>query len=107
MASIRRIRKELTEFQNDPPQDCQIGEISGGDAGDPTHWDLTLVGPKETPYTGGLFSLTVDFPAEYPFKPPSIIFKTPIYHLNIDRNGKICLDIFKDNNNIIIDGSKS
>jgi len=97
MNSIKRIRKELTDFQQNPPKYCTLGELKGGDAGDPTHWDVTLIGPDDTPYSGGIFLIDVDFPPEYPFKPPSIVFKTPIYHMNIDKRGKTELDILRDN----------
>jgi hypothetical protein len=29
----------------------------------------------------------------YPFEPPKVQFKTPVYHPNIDAQGRICLDV--------------
>ena len=46
-------------------------------------------------YVGGLFRLELFLPGEYPMGPPKVRFLTKIYHPNIDRLGRICLDILK------------
>ncbi|KAA0183837.1 Ubiquitin-conjugating enzyme [Fasciolopsis buskii] len=60
-------------------------------------WTGYLV-PEEPPYNKGAFKIELTFPAEYPFKPPKLIFKTPIYHPNIDEHGRICLPIIQPDN---------
>ena len=47
-------------------------------------WKLMLLGPKDTPYKGGIFFIYINFPDDYPNSGPEFVFKTPIYHLNVN-----------------------
>jgi ubiquitin-conjugating enzyme E2 D/E len=82
----------LVDLGKDPPSNCSAGPV--GD--DMFHWQATIMGPEDSPYSGGVFFLDIHFPADYPFKPPKVHFTTRIYHCNINSNGGICLDILKD-----------
>ncbi|XP_026539560.1 ubiquitin-conjugating enzyme E2 L3-like isoform X1 [Notechis scutatus] len=60
-------------------------------------WKGLLV-PDNPPYNKGAFRIEISFPCEYPFKPPTIRFKTKIYHPNVDEMGKCCLPIISAQN---------
>lgn len=60
------------------------------------HFRVMLEGPRDSPYEGGRFKLELFLPEEYPMAPPKVRFLTKIYHPNVDKLGRICLDILKD-----------
>jgi ubiquitin-conjugating enzyme E2 D/E len=92
MTSVKRITKELKELIEDPLLVCTAGPVDDN----MLIWQATITGPQESPYEGGIFSVSIIFPSDYPFKPPKLRFITKIYHCNISGDGEICLDILKE-----------
>ena len=81
--AMKRIKKEYFEINENP--NSNIGCIVGLPEEDNIFkWRVTLTGPKDSSYKGGLFELIVEFPDNYPESAPEIYFTTPIYHLNVN-----------------------
>ncbi|KAI5296569.1 Ubiquitin-conjugating enzyme 13 [Ascosphaera acerosa] len=86
MALPKRIIKETERLMAEPavPHEDNL-----------RYFDVTIEGPSQSPYEGGVFKLELFLPDDYPMTPPKIRFLTKIYHPNIDRLGRICLDVLK------------
>ena len=91
--ALKRIQKELKDLETEAIPNLSAGPVNNKDL---FHWQGSIMGPKDSPFYGGVFFLDIRFPTDYPFKPPKLTFKTRIYHPNINSNGSICLDILKD-----------
>jgi ubiquitin-conjugating enzyme E2 N len=94
----KRILKETQDLLESPPP----GICAHPQESNIRYFDVTIVGPRDSPYEGGLFQLELYLPDEYPMRPPMVRFKTKIYHPNIDKLGRICLDILKGRLNLIL-----
>ena len=91
MLALARLKKEVSNLKKNPPSNCSAGPVDD----DLLFWKATIMGPSDSPYSGGLFHLDINFTDKYPFKPPKVIFRTKVYHPNISYNGSICLDLLK------------
>ncbi|GAX85001.1 hypothetical protein CEUSTIGMA_g12422.t1 [Chlamydomonas eustigma] len=95
MATARnRLMKELKEVGKQKTQDTGITLIPNET--NLFSWRAILKGPKDTPYEGGCFELSINVPEQYPLAPPTVKYGTKIFHPNIHfKTGDICLDILK------------
>ncbi|KAL6945366.1 Ubiquitin-conjugating enzyme 13 [Hanseniaspora vineae] len=89
----KRIIKETSRLVSDPVP----GITAVPNEENLRHFQVEIQGPSESPYAGGLFKLELYLPEDYPMEPPKVRFLTKIYHPNIDRLGRICLDVLKNN----------
>ena len=92
--TLHRLNKEyqLCTHDNDL---IQIGCNFGLENNNIYKWRATMTGPKNTPYQGGLFTIIISFPNDYPNHGPEFKFRNKIYHLNVDFEkdiGHICIN---------------
>merc|ERR1712035_142 len=93
MAALpRRILKETQKLTQDPVP----GIEAIPDEKNARYFHIKVFGPVDSPYENGKFHLELFLPEEYPMAPPKVRFMTKIFHPNIDKLGRICLDILKD-----------
>ncbi|CAN6210391.1 unnamed protein product, partial [Urochloa humidicola] len=88
----RRIIKETQRLLSEPAP----GISASPSEENMRYFNVMILGPSQSPYEGGVFKLELFLPEEYPMAPPKVRFLTKIYHPNIDKLGRICLDILKD-----------
>lgn len=79
-------------MQKETPPNISAAPI---DENDLYKWQAVIFGPADSVYAGGVFRLSIVFPADYPFKAPRVEFLTKIYHCNI-MNKSLCIDILKN-----------
>jgi len=88
----RRIVKETQRLMAEP-----VPGISAiPDENNARYFHVVVAGPEGSPFERGVFKLELFLPEEYPMSAPKVRFITKIYHPNIDKLGRICLDILKD-----------
>jgi len=93
MAAIpKRIEKETQKLDQEPPP----GVSARPSHENYRHFHIMMAGPEGTPYEMGNYELELFLPDGYPMEPPKVRFLTKIYHPNIDKLGRICLDVLKD-----------
>ena len=86
-----RIKKEVSELLANPPAGITVS-INDNNF---VHLFVELDAPTETPYEGGKYKVEVYFPKDYPMGSPKCLFRTKIYHPDIDDLGRISLDILR------------
>lgn len=59
-------------------------------------WKCGIPGKTGTDWDGGVYTLVMMFPEDYPNKPPKCQFQPPLFHPNIYPSGTVCLSILSE-----------
>eukprot|EP01105_Mastigella_eilhardi_P028826 TRINITY_DN97_c0_g2_i5.p1 TRINITY_DN97_c0_g2~~TRINITY_DN97_c0_g2_i5.p1 ORF type:complete len:182 (-),score=53.76 TRINITY_DN97_c0_g2_i5:98-580(-) len=91
--AVLRLMSDLAQITKEPPEGASAMPISEGNL---FAWLATVFGPPDTLWEGGIFQLRLQFPEQYPDKPPKVRFVNEIFHPNVFPDGTLCLDIIQD-----------
>ena len=93
--TIQRLLKDVKQIIKHPLTDNGI--YYSHDETDMLKGYAMIVGPADTPYFGGFYFFEFNYPDDYPFSPPKVIFKTndglTRYNPNLYKCGKVCVSI--------------
>ncbi len=92
--AIKRIVKDIEKFYLEKDENIFIYS----NPEDISYLDVLIVGPEDTPYSGGMYHFGLVFPVDYPWSPPCMrLFTTNggtvRFNPNLYANGKICLSL--------------
>ena len=93
--TVKRLIKDVKEIMKNPL--TGQGIYYQHDEADLLKGYAMIIGPSETPYFGGYYFFTFDFPTDYPFSPPVVKYHTndgfTRFNPNLYKNGKVCVSI--------------
>jgi len=91
---IRRLQKEVVYLKEQSLKDTGIYYIQNENI---TKATALMFGPKDTPYEYCPLEFEIVIPDDYPFAPPTVLYKTndgtTRFHPNFYTDGKVCLSI--------------
>lgn len=83
----KRIMKELIHLCANPSLDYSIELVDDTDL---FLLRAVITGPKDSPYEGGIFPLSIHLPPNYPFSAPKVGYMVKVHHPSINCNGTVC-----------------
>jgi ubiquitin-conjugating enzyme E2 Z len=93
--SITRLLGDVRQIMKNPLTDNGIYYIH--DDTDMLKGYALIIGPEDTPYFAGNYFFEFDFPTDYPFSPPKVIYRTNDgvvrFNPNLYVNGKVCVSV--------------
>jgi ubiquitin-conjugating enzyme E2 Z len=93
--TIQKLLKDIKDIYKNPLTDNGI--YYAHDDNDMLKGYALIMGPTDTPYFGGNFFFELNFPADYPYKPPKVTYCTNGENIRFNPNlykcGKVCISL--------------
>ena len=90
-SAVKRLHKELKEINDINDTEAPLPFSVHPHPESFLTWHFTLHGPTPGPYASGRYHGRLEFPADYPFSPPSLFFHTPNGRFEV--GVKVCLSV--------------
>ena len=93
--TISRLIKDVKEIIKNPLE--SHGIYYKHDDDDLLKGKALIIGPQGTPYENGFYLFEINYPSNYPYFPPKLIYKTndgvTRFNPNLYKCGKVCLSV--------------
>uniref|UniRef100_A0A7S0UUN9 SUMO-conjugating enzyme UBC9 n=1 Tax=Polytomella parva TaxID=51329 RepID=A0A7S0UUN9_9CHLO len=92
-----RLQEERKNWRKDKPFGFSAKPDTNEDGSvNIMRWRCHIPGKSKTDWEGGFFPLNMEFPEDYPTKPPKCKFPAGFFHPNIYPSGTVCLSILNE-----------
>ena len=93
--TIQKLLKDIKDIYKNPLTDNGIYYTH--DDSDMLKGYALIIGPSDTPYFGGNYFFEINFPSDYPYKPPKVTYCTNGENIRFNPNlykcGKVCISL--------------
>lgn len=90
--AMKRLQSEYKQYIKDTPTYYSLTPTDVNFL----KWDILLFGPNDTIFEGGTFKCILEFPRDYPNRPPLFKFTDNLFHPNIYSDGRVCMSILHE-----------
>jgi len=94
--AIKRLQFELNQNNKDPNYFYSIDP----DKKNFLKWNIIIIGPDESIFEGAIINCCLEFPKEYPNRPPKFRFIDKLFHPNIYPDGNVCISILHEGEDV-------
>lgn len=92
-----RVQKDIADLDSG-----RIATVTFPNPNDLTNFRVS-VSPDTGIWQGATYQFSFEIPSAYPHEPPKVLCLTKIYHPNIDLEGKVCLNILREDWKPVLD----